>query len=60
MPLVTISCWRFGNKGNDSKKDMRIVCVSRQLNEIIFAPGKGHDIVAVGVSGTYPDSAKLY
>ncbi len=59
MPLVTISCGRFGNKESDAKRDMRIVCVSKQLNEMIFALGKGHDIVAVDLSSTYPDSAKL-
>lgn len=59
LPLVTISCWRFGNKESDAKKDIRIVCVSKQLNEMIFALGKGHDIVAVDLSSTYPDSAKL-
>ena len=59
IPLVTISCWRFGNKENDSTKEIRIVCVSKQLNEMIFALGKGRDIVAVDLSSTYPDSAKL-
>ncbi len=38
---------------------MRIVCLSKQLTEMVFAFGKGHDIVAVDLSSTYPDSAKL-
>jgi iron complex transport system substrate-binding protein len=53
------SCGRFGNKEIDGKKDMRIVCLSKHLTEMVFALGKGHDIVAVDLSSTYPDSAKL-
>lgn len=57
--LLIISCGRFGNKEIDGKKDMRIVCLSKQLTEYVFALGKGHNIVAVDLSSTYPDSAKL-
>ncbi len=53
------SCGRFGNKEIDGTKDMRIVCLSKQLTEMVFALGKGHDLVAVDLSSTYPDSAKL-
>ncbi len=59
LPLVFLSCGRFGNKEKDADRNMRIVCVSKQLNEMIFALGKGRDIVAVDLSSTYPDSAKL-
>ncbi|MDQ2863054.1 MAG: ABC transporter substrate-binding protein [Bacteroidota bacterium] len=59
LPLVLFSCGQFSNSEKDSTRDMRIVCVSKQLNEMIFALGKGHDIVAVDLSSTYPDSAKL-
>ena len=57
--LLVVSCGRFGNKEIDGTKDMRIVCLSKQLTEMVFALGKGHDIVAVDLSSTYPDSAKL-
>ena len=57
--LLLISCGRFGNKETDGTKDMRIVCLSKQLTEYVFALGKGHNIVAVDLSSTYPDSAKL-
>lgn len=57
--LFTISCGRFSNKEIDGKKDLRIVCVSKHLTEMIFALGKGHNIVACDLSSTYPDSAKL-
>ena len=53
------SCGRFGNKEMDGTKDMRIVCLSKHLTEMVFALGKGHDIVACDLSSTFPDSAKL-
>lgn len=53
------SCGRFANKEVDGKKDMRIVCLSKHLTEMVFALGKGHNLVAVDLSSTYPDSAKL-
>ncbi|MBK7291571.1 MAG: ABC transporter substrate-binding protein [Chitinophagaceae bacterium] len=61
LPLLLLltSCGRFGNKEKDGKKDMRIVCLSKHLTEMLFALGKGHDIVACDLSSTYPDSAKL-
>ncbi|MEP7255632.1 MAG: ABC transporter substrate-binding protein [Ferruginibacter sp.] len=59
LTIVIVSCGRFGNKEIDGTKDMRIVCLSKHLTEMVFALGKGHDIVAVDLSSTYPDSAKL-
>jgi len=61
LPLLVlmISCGRFGNKEIDGTKDQRIVCLSKHLTEMVFALGKGHNIVAVDLSSTYPDSAKL-
>lgn len=56
---LLFSCGRFGNKEDKAKNDLRIVCVSKQLNEMIFALGKGKNIVAVDLSSTFPDSAKL-
>ena len=38
---------------------MRIVCLSKHLTEMMFALGKGHNLVAVDLSSTYPDSARL-
>jgi iron complex transport system substrate-binding protein len=57
--IVFAACGRFSNKEIDGKKDMRIVCLSKHLTEMVFALGKGHDIVACDLSSTYPDSAKL-
>lgn len=59
LSLFIVSCGRFGNHEIDGTKDMRIVCLSKQLTEYVFALGKGHNIVAVDLSSTYPDSAKL-
>lgn len=57
--IFLASCGRFGNKETDGTRDMRIVCLSKHLTEMVFALGKGHNIVAVDLSSTYPDSAKL-
>jgi len=57
--LILFSCGRFGKKEIDGKKDMRIVSLSKHLTEMVFALGKGHDLVGVDLSSTYPDSAKL-
>jgi len=59
VSAVLFSCDRFGNKETDGKKDLRIVSLSKHLTEMVFALGKGHDLVAVDLSSTYPDSAKL-
>lgn len=59
LAILMASCGRFGNKEIDGPKDMRIVCLSKQLTEMVFAIGKGHNIVAVDLSSSYPDSAKL-
>src|ERR1700712_1005063 len=53
-----ISCGRFGNREINGLKDQRIVCLSKHLTEMVFALGKGHNIVAVDLSSTFPDSAK--
>ena len=57
--ICAVSCGRFGNRESEARKDQRIVCLSKHLTEMVFALGKGHNIVAVDLSSTYPDSAKL-
>ncbi len=59
LSVFIFSCGRFGNRETDGTKDMRIVCLSKHLTEMVFALGKGHNIVAVDLSSTFPDSAKL-
>src|SRR5436189_1369416 len=57
--FIVSACGRFSNRETDGKKDMRIVCLSKHLTEMVYALGKGHDLVAVDLSSTYPDSARL-
>lgn len=57
--MVFAGCGRFSRKELDTKKDIRIVSVSKHLTEMLFALGKGHDIVACDLTSSYPDSAKL-
>ena len=59
ITMILSGCGRFGKKEMEGKKDLRIVCVSKHLTEMMFALGKGHDIVACDLTSTYPDSAKL-
>jgi len=40
-------------------KATRIVSVSKQITEMLFALGKGKDIVACDLTSSFPDSAKL-
>src|SRR4030095_12126431 len=53
------ACERFNNHEKHGKTGQRIVCLSKHLTEMDFALGKGHDLVAVDLSSTYPDSAKV-
>ncbi|HUB61055.1 MAG TPA: ABC transporter substrate-binding protein [Puia sp.] len=55
--LLTAGCGRFGDKSNN-KQGMRIVSVSKQLTEIIFAVGGDTALVGVDISSTWPPAAK--
>jgi iron complex transport system substrate-binding protein len=57
FPLLA-SCGRFNNREGDDKKDQRIVCISKQYSEIIYALGAEKNLVAVDVSSTYPPEIK--
>lgn len=63
LPILSIfffaSCNLSHNKEDDPTKDIRIVSLSKHLTEMVFALGKGHDLVGVDLSSSYPDSAKL-
>jgi iron complex transport system substrate-binding protein len=56
--FILAGCSRFGKKELNVKKDIRIVCVSKHLTEMMFALGLGHNIVACDLTSTFPDSAK--
>ena len=58
--ILFSSCGRFGNKQNEEAKEKRIVCVSKQLTEIIFALGAEKNLVGIVLSSTYPpETSKL-
>lgn len=46
------SCDRFGGKENVTGNGFRIVSVSKHLTEMLFALGKGHNIVRRDVTST--------
>lgn len=54
--LVAASGCRFGKKSNAGGKE-RIVSVSKQLTELLFALHQGDKIVGVDLSSTYPAEA---
>ena len=58
--LSLYSCGRFGNKDTSENKgdSTRIVCISKQLTEYIFALGGGDKIVGVDISSVYPPEVK--
>ena len=61
LPLILIvlaSCGRFSNKEQQETRQERIVCLSKQYNEIIFALGAQKDLVGVDLSSTYPAAIK--
>lgn len=53
---VFLAGCRFGNKAKEGGKD-RIVSVSKQLTELLFALHQGDKIVGVDLSSTYPPEA---
>jgi len=56
--MVLASCGRFANKDEKTEQEVRIVCIAKQYNEIIFALGAQKDLIAVDVSSTYPPEIK--
>ena len=56
--LSSSSCGRFGNDDTKQEHSERIVSVSKQYTEILYALNATDDLVAVDVSSTYPPAAK--
>jgi iron complex transport system substrate-binding protein len=54
--VVLLASCRFGNKKANNGKE-RIVCVSKQLTELLFALHQGDKIVGVDLSSTFPPEA---
>jgi iron complex transport system substrate-binding protein len=55
--IILASCGRFGNKNKEGGKD-RIVCVSKQMTEFLFALHQGDKIVGIDLTSTYPPETK--
>lgn len=55
--LFLFACNQFGNKNKVTGKD-RIVCVSKQLTELMFALHQGDKIVGLDLTSTYPAETK--
>lgn len=53
-----MACGRFSNKDEKQANEERIVCISKQYSEFIFALGAEENIVAVDLSSTYPPEIK--
>jgi iron complex transport system substrate-binding protein len=58
VTLTFASCGRFGNKDKKKEHEQRIVCISKQYSEIIFALGAEEDLVAVDLTSSYPPEIK--
>ncbi|HEY4109459.1 heme/hemin ABC transporter substrate-binding protein [Puia sp.] len=57
VSFLFAACSQFGDKHND-KQGLRIVSVSKQLTEIIFAVGGDTALVGRDISSTWPPEAK--
>lgn len=58
LSLLLLGCGRFGNEDKKQGNKERIVVISKQYSEIIYALGAEKDIVAVDVSSVYPPEIK--
>jgi iron complex transport system substrate-binding protein len=57
IALLLFGCGRFGNNKKTAGED-RIVCVSKQLTELLFALHQGNKIVGIDLTSTYPPETK--
>jgi iron complex transport system substrate-binding protein len=58
LAITFFACERFGKKTVQETAQERIVCISKQYSEIIFALGAEKDLVAVDISSVYPPQIK--
>ncbi|HKV52698.1 MAG TPA: ABC transporter substrate-binding protein [Gemmatimonadaceae bacterium] len=56
--LTLASCGRLGEKSANTAGGDRIVCVSKQINEFIYAIGAEQHLVAVDLTSIYPPQIK--
>lgn len=58
VAVLVAACGRFGNDDAKGDQARRIVSVSKQHTEILYALGADSDLVAVDVSSVYPPQAR--
>ncbi|GAB1444559.1 helical backbone metal receptor [Flammeovirgaceae bacterium] len=58
LVILLTGCGRFSNKDQKAENEKRIVCLSKQYNEIIYELDAQKDLVAVDLSSTYPPEIK--
>jgi len=58
VAVVLSSCGRFGESSASAAGGDRIVCVSKQINEFIYAIGAEQHLVAVDLTSIYPPQIK--
>lgn len=56
--LVLTGCGRFGDRAERDGQTRRIVSVSKQINEFLYAIGAEDDLVAVDLTSVYPPEIK--
>lgn len=56
--ITLLGCGRFDNRADGQGHSARIVSVSKQINEMLYAIGAQNDLVAVDISSVYPPEIK--
>lgn len=58
LSVTAFGCDRFANSDEKQEKQERLVVISKQYSEIIYALGAQENVVAVDLSSTYPEAIK--
>ncbi len=58
LAVAVAACGRFGDRSAQTAATDRVVCVSKQLNEFMYAIGAEDHLVAVDLTSIYPPQIK--
>ena len=58
LAVAVAACGRFGDRSAQTAATDRVVCVSKQLNEFMYAIGAEQHLVAVDLTSIYPPQIK--
>lgn len=58
LSLLLVASCQFGDKGNKGAGGERLVCLSKQLTEILYALHQGDKIVGLDLTSSYPEATK--